>query len=332
LSALDRILIRLPNWLGDLLLARPLLHAVRRSHPGAEVRGVASAPLLELLEADKVLDRQDVWPSPGAERAALEGRIRAWHPDAAIVLPPSFSSAWFAYRVSATRRLGYAHEGRSVLLTHHPRRPRRGEVHLSDEYLALGRELGVIPGEVPALPVTEAACRAAEDLLGPAPSSGGNLVILGPGAIYGPAKRWSEERFAELGQRAQQRGALVLVCGSAADAPLCERVARAVGGAARSVAGRTNLMTQASLCARSWVTVSNDSGLAHLAASVGAPTVVIFGSTSSAWTAPLGEKVRIVQRAPVCSPCFQRRCSIGYRCLEAVTVAEVDRACRELAA
>src|SRR5207244_11865215 len=70
----------------------------------------------------------------------------------------------------------------------------------------------------------------------------------------------------------------------------------------------------------------------HLAAAVGTPTVVIFGSTSSAWSAPLGPRVRVVQRAPVCAPCFQRTCVIGYRCLTAIAVADVERACREVAA
>jgi heptosyltransferase-2 len=59
---------------------------------------------------------------------------------------------------------------------------------------------------------------------------------------------------------------------------------------------------------------------------------VLFGSTSSAWTAPLGPRVAVVQRAPVCSPCFQRTCRIGYRCLEAIEVDAVERACRQVAA
>ena len=63
--------------------------------------------------------------------------------------------------------------------------------------------------------------------------------------------------------------------------------------------------------------ISNASGLG------GAPTVVVFGSTSSAWTAPLGERVVVVQRPPVCSPCFARTCAIGYLCLEAVSVDDV---------
>jgi heptosyltransferase-2 len=152
--------------------------------------------------------------------------------------------------------------------------------------------------------------------------------LLGPGAIYGPAKRWDAARYAELARRLVARGCAVLVCGAPSEVETCEHIARAAG--VRSVAGTTDLLTQAGLCARAAVVVCNDSGLAHLAAAVGAPTVALFGSTSSAWTAPLGPRVRIVQHAPVCSPCFQRTCRIGYPCLTAITVDEVERACQAM--
>jgi heptosyltransferase-2 len=86
------------------------------------------------------------------------------------------------------------------------------------------------------------------------------------------------------------------------------------------------VLGQAALCAGAAVVVSNDSGMAHLAAATGAPTVAIFGSTASAWTAPLGPRVRVVQKAPVCSPCFRRECRIGYTCLTAVRVEDVQDA------
>ena len=142
-----RILIRLPNWLGDVLMARPFLHALAQVHGGAERRGVGPAPLLELLEADRVLETRDPWPTEdqGARRQLVD-RVRAWHPDLAFVLPPSFSSAWFAWRTRAPERVGYAHEGRSVLLTRALRRGERGERHLSEEYLALlGGERALLP-------------------------------------------------------------------------------------------------------------------------------------------------------------------------------------------
>jgi heptosyltransferase-2 len=124
----------------------------------------------------------------------------------------------------------------------------------------------------------------------------------------------------------------VLACGTAEEHESCEAVARDIGTGATSLAGHTDLLSQAALCARAAVAVCNDSGLAHLSAAVGAPTVVLFGSTSSAWTAPLGPRVRVVQHAPVCSPCFRRTCRVGYACLQAIEVGEVERVCQEIAA
>jgi len=123
----------------------------------------------------------------------------------------------------------------------------------------------------------------------------------------------------------------VLVCGAPGEEPTCEEVAGAIGAAAISLAGVTSLAVQAALLADAVVAVCNDSGLAHLAGAVGAPTVVVFGSTSSAWTAPLGARVRVVQRAPVCSPCFQRTCAIGTRCLADVRARDVLAACADVA-
>ena len=157
-------------------------------------------------------------------------------------------------------------------------------------------------------------------------------AVMGPGAIYGPAKRWDAARFAELGRRLAQRDLNVLVCGTTAERDTCAVVADAVGTGAVNLAGRTSLAALAWLCKSARLAVCNDSGLAHLSGALGTPTVAVFGSTSSAWTAPLGRRVRIVQSAPVCSPCFQRECSIGYVCLKRVTVDAVERAAMELAA
>jgi len=247
------------------------------------------------------------------------------------VLPPSFSSAWFAWRCGAPRRVGFAGEGRSPLLTTALRRAARGDRHLADEYLDLGGAAGVTapPGTPDLALPPEAHERAARFLAARVPQDGRPLVLLGPGAIFGPAKRWPAERFERLGASLAERGAHVLVCGTAEERATCERVA---AGRLAVIAGETDLLTQAGLCARAQLAVCNDSGLAHLAAATGTRTVVIFGSTSSAWTAPLGRCVRVVQRPPVCSPCFQRTCRIGYACLERVSVAAVERACAELAA
>jgi heptosyltransferase-2 len=325
----ERIFVRLPNWLGDVLMARPLLHALRAAHPRARVIGVAPAPLLSLLAADRVIDESVPLRGPAPPAQSVAGVLARLGPDAALALPSSFSSAWLAFRSGARVRIGFRGEGRDFLLTHALPRPARGDMHLSREYLSLGSALGVRPpGSLPAL-ASPPAGDAGERLVA---GSAAGFAILGPGATFGPAKRWAPDRFAAVGRRLAGRGLEVLVCGIAAERDLCRTVVHAIGEGARTLAGETDLPAQAALCARASLAVCNDSGLAHLAAAMGTPTVAIFGSTSSAWTAPLGPRVRVVQRAPVCSPCFQRRCRIGTVCLEAIEVDHVMRACDEIAA
>jgi heptosyltransferase II len=317
-AAAKKVMVRLPNWLGDALMARPLLHALRAQIPDAHIAATGPAPLLALLARESLWNDCAPWPAPaGFGRGS----------DLALILPPSFSSAWHAWRSGARRRIGFAGDTRSWLLSDAWRRPERGDRHLSDEYRALGALFGLVPADPPLLSPTAAERETARELLERTGGVPDRWVVLGPGAAYGPAKRWPAARFATLAGRLAARGITALVCGGADDRDTAREVSGRAGahGASRSLAGETTLGAQLALCAGAVATISNDSGLAHLAAATGAPTVVVFGSTSSAWTAPLGPRTRVVQHAPVCAPCFRRTCAIGYRCLDAVTVEEVAR-------
>lgn len=332
---LERILVRLPNWLGDVLMARPLLFALRAAHPGAELWCVGPPTSHGLLIGDQIVDSLLVWSGDHVLDGLVVARARAWRPDAALVLPPSFSSAWFAWRTRARARVGYRGEGRALLLTRALRGSARGDRHLAEEYLALGAGLGVAGclEAPPCLRVSDADVDGARFAVRGTPAR--DLVpfaLLGPGARYGPAKRWAPERFAEVGRVFSARGLAVLVVGRGDERVACEEVAARIGPRAASLAGRTGLGELVALAAHASVAVCNDSGLAHLCAAAGAPTVAVFGSTSSAWSAPLGPRVRVVQRAPVCSPCFARTCAIGYPCLNAVEAAMVMKAALEVAA
>ncbi len=315
-----RIFVRLPNWLGDLLMSRPLLHALRFSFPDAHVAAMGPSAS-RLLERERVWDAWDAWPPDTPGKGVFDQAY-----DVAVILPPSFSSAWNLPGGISTR-IGFAAEARSVLLTRAIRRPARGEVHLSREYLRLGEPLGARETTLPELAPTAEEQEEARTRLRGLGLESRAYVVLGPGAWFGPAKRWPEPRYVELGRRLVARGFAVLVCGAGKDRVVAENIAAGIGADAHALAGLTPVGEQLALCAGARATVSNDSGLAHLAAAAGGATFVIFGSTSSAWTAPLGPRVRVVQHAPVCSPCFQRTCRIGYRCLWDVTVDAVESAC-----
>ena len=334
MPAPNRIFIRLPNWLGDLLMARPLLHALRGALPSATLAGVAPAALLDLLEADGSLDERHAWPREAGARRRVVAALVSFDADVALVLPPSFSSAWLAWQSRAKARVGFAHEHRGLLLTRTIRRFDRGDRHLADEYVDLAREwVGEAVGGCGAAPplglsaATRAAGRRVAEDVGANPRA---FAVMAPGASYGPAKRWPAERFVEVGRRLSAAGLRVLACGTREESGVCESVAREIGSSARSLAGGTSLPELAGLCAEARIAVCNDSGLAHLCAALAVPTVAVFGSTSSAWTAPQGRAVRVVQHAPVCSPCFRRDCSIGMPCLTGVTAGRVWRACEGL--
>jgi heptosyltransferase II len=328
----ERIWVRLPNWLGDALMARPLLHGLRRARPGAEIRVAGPRGIVELLHPERVFDSGAAWPADARGRAELLAGLRQWRAGAAIVTPPSFSSAWFAFRSGAPERVGFATEGRGLLLTRAVPRPPRGDVHLSEEYVSLGSAFGIATHTPEDLVIPDQAKRELDVLLAGIGVTGAPFVLCAPAAAYGPAKRWDALRFAELASRLAKRGVRVLVCGTEAERGVCRGVAEAVGRAAVDLSGRTSLAVLAALAARASVVVCNDSGMSHLAAAVGAPTVALFGSTSSSWTAPLGRRVRVIQHAPVCAPCFQRTCRIGYACLRAIEVSEVEAACIAIAA
>jgi len=328
----ERILLRLPNWLGDALLARPLLHAVRAARPDAEIVAVAPSRLLELLAPERTFDRAEPWPEAAPARAALAAQLRRRRPHAALVLPPSFSSAAFAWATGARVRVGYAHDLRSPLLTHALRRRPRGERHLSREFLDLGGVLGAAPVPLPALAIAaEALDGAHQRLANHGLGEGDRYVLLAPRSVWGPAREWPRERFVAAGAALAASGLRVLVCGVAAERAPCAAIAAAIGAGAASLAGETDLPQLAALCRGAALVLGNDSGIAHLAAATCAPTVQIYGSASSAWTHALGPRVAVIHRAPVCSPCWQRTCRIGYACLGAVEVAHVLRTCSALA-
>ena len=252
---------------------------------------------------------------------ALLARVRSWRADLALVLPPSFSSAWFAWRTGATRRVGYRGEARCPLLTRALPRPARGDRHLAEEYLALAGGGRGGAGPARARPAWRRRGRPGAT----------RCSVRAP--AYGPAKRWPADRFAEVGRALVARGLGVQGGGHARRSARCAR--RSPPGSARARSRWPGPRTwRSSRTSRrgAAVAVCNDSGLAHVCAAAGAPTVVVFGSTSSAWTAPLGPRVRVVQRAPVCSPCFRRDCRIGYPCLGAVTAPDVLAACDGLRA
>jgi heptosyltransferase-2 len=332
-----KIALRAPNWLGDTVMALPAIGDVVASFPGATIDCFAAPVACAVLERSDL----DIRVRP---LATPRGRVRMFRDALAVlrreryalgvVFPPSLSSALLFGLGRVDVRIGYRGHRRGRLLTHVLDDVPRGDRHLSTEYrelvaaaaatLGVRAKLGAAAARVEASAEERARVR---ERLG---ARVGPLVVMAPGAVYGPTKRWPSERFAELADRLT-RGldARIVLTGAEADAPVCREVAERAACAPLDLAGRTRLHTLVALLAESDLVVSNDSGAMHLAAAAGARVVAIFGSTNPRWTAPLGDRTRVIWRREVCAPCYRRRCPIGEVCLTRITVDDVLDACRE---
>ena len=332
-----RVLVRTPNWLGDVVMALPALAALRAHYPGAVVAAAGPAPLAPLLAAAPGVDEVVglARGGAGARRSDVEA-LRRGKFDVAVLLPNSFGSAWAARRAGIPERWGFAGQWRRALLTRAvpPPRRRRGPVHQVARYLELVRGLGIEPAAAEPRLEAPAALRArARTLLAAAGGDDGRpWVGVAPGAAYGYAKRWPPARYAGVAARLiRERGARIVLLGSihdrdaghAIESTLAARTRRDPG--VLNLIGRTDLSALIGLLAACRTLIAGDSGAMHLAAALGVPVTAIFGPTDERLTAPLG--AHAVLTHPVwCRPCFFRDCPIDHRCMTRISEAEVLQA------
>ncbi len=323
-----RIVVRTPNWLGDTVMALPMLAALRATEPAARITLVGRwAPL---LAGQGVADVLLLYPKPLAARRHLARALAAERSDLAIVLPNSFESALAAWRWRAPRRLGYVADGRGPFLTEPVPLP-SPRLHQVDEYAALLSPLGAAgAAAVPVwkLPRSEPAEREVDQLLTEASlEPGAPLVGLHLGAAFGSSKLWPPDAFGRLARRLTGAGFRPVLLGTAEDTQAAALVMAASGGPVASLVGRDRPALLPRLLSRFGCLVSGDTGVAHLAAAVGVATVTLFGPTDRRLTAPRGPAARVLDRAVPCAPCFLPTCPIDHVCL---TRIEPDAVLREV--
>lgn len=321
----DRILVVGPSWVGDMVMAQPLIARLQAGSPGAAVDVFAPAWVLPIVRRMSGVGMAIDSPFAHGElalgkrwRTARGLRSRGYAQ--AVVLPNSLKSALVPWFAGIPRRTGFLGEQRRGLLNDIRSFDAAEVPRLVDRFLLLGD--GPVVAPKPHLESAAGARAALATRLGI--SLDKPVACLCPGAEYGPAKRWPVRHFASLARRLADRGFAVWLLGSAKDAPVAEAVRVASEGACESLAGRTDLGDATDLLACATVVVSNDSGLMHVAAAVGVPVVALFGSSSPDYTPPLSELARIVRHPVPCSPCFRRECPLGhFACMEDLSVESV---------
>jgi len=324
-----KILVVAPSWIGDTILAQPLLALLKRKHPDARIEVLAAAwssPLLaRMAEVDAVI------ASPFhhgdfdfAGRRRLGRELAATGYDEAYVLPNSWKSALVPFFAAIPCRTGYRGEARYLLLNRIHRLEAARHPQLAQRYAALS---GALPASLPAPRLTSTAeqQRQARLALGLPPDAA--PAIFCPGAEYGPAKRWPARHFAALAQLVATPRDPVWLVGSDKDAAVGAEIAAAANGAALNLCGRSTLEQAIDLIASARCVVSNDSGLMHVAAALDRPLVALYGSSSPDYTPPLSKRAQIISRNLDCSPCFKRECPLGhFECMNGIAPGHVAEA------
>ena len=331
------LLVRMPNHLGDAVMALPALRALRGIVPPAcGLFVITPEPLRQLYAALDCVDGTVGFDDPHRWwKKEVREDIHSLRMGAAVLFNNSLRDAIMLRMAGVPRLYGAAKRGRSIMMARGFRFPKRrsGELaaaHQAKRCLAIAEALGA-DVSAPAMPkldlsklmpqLTGTLCALARHPL---------HLVLAAGAAYGAAKRWPEQNFRVVADFWLRHGGVVSVVGGNSE--------RAVGDAVLAglpsercfnLCGKTDINALMSLLQNAALCVANDSGVMHLAAALGTPGVAVFGPTDPAATSPVTDDWILLYKKLPCSPCFKRTCP-DNKCIRAITPATALRAVKEL--
>ncbi len=327
------IIVRMPNWLGDLVMATPVLADLRTRFPDANITAMCQSNVAGLLKNDPHINEVFSYKKPSgwihrAQHWEIIETVQLGEYDLGILLTNSFSSAWWFWRGKVANRIGFAGNLRSCLLNKAVPFPETRETqHLVITYKMLLAPIGIgISDSPPKLYVSNEERQAAIELLkkyriDPTKNS---IIGINPGAAYGSAKCWLPDRFRAVTEKLlEDPNHFILYFGDNAGASLVNEICHEMPERVINLAGKTNLRELLALIEQCKVLLTNDSGPMHIAAALGTPLLALFGSTSDVQTGPYGHYAKVIHKHVECSPCYLRTCPIDFRCMKRIEVDEV---------
>jgi heptosyltransferase-2 len=328
--------VRLPNWVGDVVMATPALAALRAGHPAAEIVAEGRPYLAGLVRGIPSVDA--FLP----ELRGLSARARALRARGfalAVVLPDSVRSALAPFLARVPVRAGYARDPlRRALLTRALAPPReagrRVPISMIERYLRITRALGCPDVEPRTSLSVDAAARetAARRLAEAGLAPGARTLVVTPGASFGSSKLWPPGHFAAAADAiAKRHGLAVVLAPGPGEEALCREIARALEAPAAVLAEPpTSLAELAALIGSAALHLGNDTGPRHIAVALGTPTVVLIGPTDPRHTAHQLERQRVLREDVPCSPCGLKACPIDHRCMTRIGPERAVAAAAEL--
>jgi heptosyltransferase-2 len=331
-AAADRPILIVPYmWIGDFVRCHSVVKLLKARWPERPVDMLTTrlcAPLLDYLPGVR---RGIPWDLPRKRLAlrqhrALAERLRVERYGMALIMPRTWKSALAPFLAGIPQRVGFFGELRLGLLND-IRWGERALPRMVDRCASLALAAGAaLPSRWPAPELVVPAVELADWRRNAAP---GPAVALAPGAV-GPSKRWPIASFAALARRLAEQGCSISVVGGPDEKPLAAEIVAAAGTKVRDLTG-PDLRNAILALAAANVAVSNDSGLLHVAAALGTPTVGIFGPTSPWHWAPLNPLAATIEtRTEVeCRPCHKPTCRVRHhRCMRDIEPEQVLEAAR----
>lgn len=315
-----RTLVIAPNWIGDAVMAQPLLALLHGQQPSMQIDVLAPPHIAPVFRA--MAQVHEVLEAPNAhgrlqfgERLRVARRLRPRGYTHAYVLPNSLKSALIPWLAGIPERIGHRGEFRYGLITR--LHPPGGESRppMVEFYAQLAQAPGdPLPAAVPDPELRHDPALAEQVRARFGLAADEALLALCPGAEYGPAKRWPTRHFAQLARLAcaQRPGLRVAVLGSARERPLAIEIATLSGVPVLDLCGETSLDEAIALLGSAEQVVSNDSGLMHVTAALRRPQAAVFGSSDPRHTPPRSPLARVHWLQLACSPCFARECAPGH--------------------
>ena len=343
-APLLRTLVISPNWIGDAVMAQPLLRLLRAQQPGRPIDVLAPpgvAPVWrQMAEVDQVLETPF---RHGAlqlnERWKFARLLRRRGYADAYILPNTLKFALIPWLAGIPRRVGYKGESRYGLINVMHRDDAAAPRAMVPFYAALaGAPAPAAPQGVPRpmLTVDEAQIGAVCARLGLDRQR--PLLVFAPGAEFGSAKRWPAEHVADLAARmlARDPGTQIALLGSPKDKQVCDDICArlpALAAGMFNLAGATKLAEAVALIARAAAVVSNDSGLLHVASSLNRPVIGLYGPTDPDHAPPFSDRSRALSLRLDCAPCRQRECPLGHQnCMRQMDAGLVEQELKALLA